>query len=99
MIISCIAALCFGMVIGYVLNWAVRHNPKPDAKEVSALIAAVVGGTVVSLIRNLINCPNAISWYLIGLAIGFFLYTIAIWKRWELMTKLTRLPFLPWTVK
>ncbi len=102
MTLSCVAALSFGIVIGYILNWAIRHNPKPDAKEVAALIAAVAGGSVVTLIRGLIGCPNAMSWYLIGLAVGFFLYTVALWLRWEqirnLVTqaRLNGIPLFPW---
>ncbi len=99
--VFCVASVVIGAVLGYTLNWALRHNPKPDSKEVSALIGMVVSGIVVQLVKDLLNCPAGLAWYLIGVGIGFFVYTLALWRGWEKIKtlvaqgKLAGVPFLP----
>ena len=102
MSVFCIAAGVLGAVLGYILNWALRHNPKPDATEIIALIGMIAGGIVVQLIKdNLLQCPGAVAWYLIGVGVGFFIYSLALWVGWEKIKtevsegKLDGLPFSP----
>jgi hypothetical protein len=99
--VFCVASFCIGAVLGYTLNWALRHNPKPDSKEVIALIGAVVGGVAVQLVKDLLNCPASLAWYMIGVGVGFFVYTLALWRGWEKIKplidqmKLAGVPFWP----
>ena len=83
MLVWCVAAGALGLVMGFVLHLSLRTNPKLDAKQVSSLVGIVVGGTVLALVGRLVACPEALAWYLIGFAIGFFLYAIAYWRNWE----------------
>jgi len=87
--VYCVAAGFLGAFLGYVLNWALRHNPKPDAKEVIALVGLIVGGAAVQLVKKgLFKCDEALAWYLIGAGLGFFIFTVALWLRWEKIKKL-----------
>lgn len=84
MIVFCVAAGVLGLVLGYTLNWALRHNPQPDAREVIALIGMVAGGVVIQLVKDdVFDCTSGLAWYLIGVGAGFFFYTLALWKGWE----------------
>ena len=103
-VVWCVAAACLGVLLGYVFNWAIRHNPKPDGKEVAALVAVLVGGAAVTLVRELVGCPTALAWYLIGLPLGFLSYLIALHFGWERIQallaqgKLKGAPLFPWRV-
>jgi len=89
-------------MIGYLLNWTVRHDPKPDAREVTALISAALGGTAVLHVQDRVACQSALAWYLIGLASGFFAYTTALWMNWDAIAnrrgrdRRKRVPLFPW---
>ena len=102
MTVWCAGASSLGAVIGYLLNWTVRHDRKPDARELTLLIGAAAGGTAIVRVRELMACEDALAWYLIGLAAGFFLYSVAVWSRWDALKRLiaTRalhaLPLFPW---
>ena len=102
MTVWCAGAAALGSVIGYLLNWTVRHGRKPDARELTLLIGAAAGGTAIARTRELMACTDALGWYFIGLAAGFFLYSAAVRFRWDTLKRLiaTRalheLPLFPW---
>lgn len=69
-----VGAVLLGAVIGYVTHYLIRRDPDPGIKDLSAIIGAVLGGVVL----NILASPAEISWYLIGLGAGFFLYWLAL---------------------
>ena len=80
-IVSCMAAGAVGLVLGYVFSWTVRSS-KPGIGEIGSLIAVILGGTVTPSLP-IMQCSSAMTFYLIGLAAGFFLYILMVRFNWE----------------
>jgi hypothetical protein len=71
--IASIGAIAFGLVVGWVTYRTLRRKEGVSAlSDISSVIAAVGGGTVVALFKS----GEVFGFYSIGLAIGFFLYLI-----------------------
>lgn len=66
--------IALGAIIGYLLHYLVRRDPKPGIKDLSGIIAAIVGGAVLKVLEG----ADQVNWYLVGLGIGFFLYWAAL---------------------
>ena len=69
-----VGALLLGAVIGYLLHFLVRRDPNPGIKDLSGIVAALLGGAVMKVLAG----ADEVSWYLIGLGAGFFLYWLAL---------------------
>jgi hypothetical protein len=67
-------ACLLGAVLGYVTHYLIRRDAKPGIADLGAIIAAILGATVLKVVAG----PNELSWYLIGLGAGFFLYWAAL---------------------
>lgn len=96
--ISCLAAGLVGLVLGYVFSWSVRST-KPGIGEIGSLVAILFGGTVTPSLP-IVQCQNAMTFYLLGLAVGFFIYILMVRFNWEHFPKnvcggAIRLPLLP----
>lgn len=72
--VNLIAACVLGAVLGYITHFLIRKDANPGIKDLSIIIADVLGGGVFGVIGG----GDATSWYLIGLGIGFFLYWAAL---------------------
>lgn len=83
--VSCLAAGAVGLVLGYVFSWSVRSN-KPGIGEIGSLIAIIFGGTVTPSLP-IMQCPDAMTYYLAGLAVGFFLYILMVRFNWDSFPK------------
>ena len=100
---ACFAAFVLGGFLGYILSWAKRLNPKPDAKEVATLAGIVLGGGAISLVHELIRCPSALEWYIVGLPVGYAAYLGALKLKWDTIVtamnagRLQGVPFSPLT--
>jgi len=71
--IASVGAIAFGLVVGWVTYRTLRRKEGVSAlSDISSVIAAVGGGTVVALFKS----GEFFGFYSIGLAIGFFLYLI-----------------------
>lgn len=66
-----IGTLCFGLLIGYITYRTLARTDEASISDLAAVIGAVGGGVVTSLIR-----PHTedFGWYAIGLVIGFAAY-------------------------
>lgn len=98
LVLSCLAAGAIGLVLGYVFSWSVRTT-KPGVGEIGSLIATILGGAITPSLP-ITNCENSMTFYLLGLAVGFFLYILMVRFNWEHFPKnacggATRLPLFP----
>jgi len=74
MTLTAFGAAAFGLVVGYLAHYLVRKDAQAGVADLAAIIGAVVGAAVL----NVISGPIALNWYLIGLALGFFVYWLAL---------------------
>ncbi len=65
-----IGAICFGVVIGWVVYRTLRR--RSDAVKLSD-IATVIGAVGGAAVTALFDSEKLFGWYSIGLAAGFFL--------------------------
>lgn len=97
MFFSCLAAGAIGLVLGYVFSWSVRTS-KPGMGEIGSLIAIIFGGAITPSLP-IAQCENSMTYYLLGLAVGFFLYILMVRFNWEHFPKNAcggaRLPLFP----
>jgi hypothetical protein len=71
--ISVVGAFAFGIVIGWICYRTLRRKEGASAlSDISTVIGAVGGGTVITLFKN----GSLFGYYSIGLLAGFFLYLI-----------------------
>jgi uncharacterized membrane protein YeaQ/YmgE (transglycosylase-associated protein family) len=71
--ISQFGAIAFGVVVGWICYRTLRRKDGTSAlSDISSVIGAVGGGTVVGLFKT----PILFGFYSTGLLIGFFLYLI-----------------------
>jgi O-antigen/teichoic acid export membrane protein len=68
-----IGAVCFGVVVGWIVYRTLRRNSE-NAKlsDIATVIGAVGGAAVTTAFNN----QTLFGWYAIGLAGGFFIYLI-----------------------
>lgn len=78
--VYCGSAALLGMILGYSFNWAIRKG-QPGAYDVASLVSVILGGTTIDVLGR-IHCPEALSYYLIGLAVGFVAYLILLSRNW-----------------
>ncbi len=102
MTVFCIAAGLLGIILGYVFHWAIRRDPKPDAAELAALVAILVAGVVITFIKDqFLQCPAAFAWYVIGLFVGFVIFLLFFFMKWETFSQQLKkegqmkVPFFP----
>jgi uncharacterized membrane protein YeaQ/YmgE (transglycosylase-associated protein family) len=71
--ISAVGAIAFGIVIGWICYRTLRRKEGASAlSDISTVIGAVGGGTVVTLFKS----GSLFGYYSIGLLVGFFSYLI-----------------------
>jgi len=70
-----LGALLFGIVVGWITYRTLRRTGEGAAvSDIAAVISAVSNTTVPGLWANQTDNPDALSWYLIGLFFGFFVF-------------------------
>ena len=70
-----LGAILFGGIIGWVTYRSLRREGEgASISDIASVISAVGGTTVTGLWSNYADKPNAFSWYLIGLFLGFFIF-------------------------
>jgi len=72
-ILSGIAALCFGLVIGWTAHYILIRTKKLSIASIGSFIAAIGGSAVVALFSQ----PTSLALYFIGLFLAFFSRVIA----------------------
>jgi len=100
--VYCIAAIAFGLLMGYVLAWSTRRN-EPNGTDVAGLLGTVLGFTIIEFLTRL-KCDEGFALYLIGLVVGYVLYLILLKFNWPKVKAgydrgvLKPAPFFPWIV-
>jgi uncharacterized membrane protein YeaQ/YmgE (transglycosylase-associated protein family) len=94
-----IGALALGAVIGFLVHYLVRRDPEPGVKDLGGIVGAILGGVALKALPG----PGQLSWYFIGLGIGFFLYWISLMAGREKVKRLREerkpLPLFPFLKK
>lgn len=73
MAIEDVGALCFGIVLGWIVYRTLRRTTdKAGMSDIATVVGAVGGGAVTGIFDE----PRLFAWYSIGLALGFFAYLI-----------------------
>jgi NhaP-type Na+/H+ or K+/H+ antiporter len=68
-----VGALCFGVVIGWIVYRTLRRtDDRVQVSDLATVIGAVGGGAVTALFDS----QSLFAWYSIGLAGGFFGYLV-----------------------
>jgi NhaP-type Na+/H+ or K+/H+ antiporter len=67
-----VGAVCFGVVIGWIVYRTLRRTDKAAISDIATVIGAVGGAAVTGLF----DAPRLFGFYAIGLACGFFAYLI-----------------------
>ena len=68
-----IGAVCFGVVIGWVVYRTLRRTAdRVGLSDIASVVGAVGGAAVTGLFKTEVS----FAWYSIGLAVGFFSYLI-----------------------
>lgn len=74
MTVADIGALCFGVVVGWIVYRTLRRRTDSSAvSDVATVIGAVGGAAVTAVFKT----ETLFGFYSIGLAAGFFVYLIA----------------------
>jgi ABC-type Co2+ transport system permease subunit len=73
MIVSDVGALCFGLVIGWIVYRTLRRREGSAALSDIASVIGAVGGAAVTTV---FSSDALFGWYSIGLAVGFAAYFI-----------------------
>ena len=84
MSIGDVGAICFGVVVGWIVYRTLRRTDKAAVSDIATVIGAVGGAAVTGLFDS----SRLFGFYAIGLAAGFFLYL------WLAATWLKDVPFL-----
>ncbi len=85
MTIQEIGALCFGIVVGWLTYFTMRHKKNHAISDIATVIGAIGGAAVLKLFP----ANSLFGWYAIGLAIGFFVYFFIFFILVALEPKLT----------
>ena len=73
-----VGALVFGLVVGFITyRTLVRTTDKAAITDLTAVIAAIGGGTVTRLYDP---SGTPFAWYAIGLGFGMLVFFLAFWK-------------------
>lgn len=73
MTVADIGALCFGVVVGWIVYRTLRRRTDSSAvSDVATVIGAVGGAAVTAVFKT----DTLFGFYSIGLAAGFFVYLI-----------------------
>jgi len=64
-------AFWFGVVIGFVTYWTLKHARTVGISDIGGVIAAIGGGVIITLFQG-----RNFDEYAIGLAVGFFIYLV-----------------------
>jgi hypothetical protein len=97
----CVGAAVLGVLLGYAFAYSARQQ-QPNANEVAALLGTVLGGSALSLVSKFDQCADAFPLYVIGVAVGYLLYLLALKGNWTLVQHLflkhglQRSPLIPW---
>lgn len=95
MLIGDWGALALGIVLGFLTHFLVRRDQKAGIGDLGSIVAVILGGVILDRISE----GNQISWYFIGLCIGFFIYWVALLLGREQVKTLIKqgkpLPLLP----
>jgi len=73
MTVADIGALCFGVVVGWIVYRTLRRRTDSSALSDLATVIGAVGGAAVTAI---FKTETLFGFYSIGLASGFFVYLI-----------------------
>lgn len=65
-------AVVLGVVLGFLTHYLVRRDQKAGIGDLSVIVGVIAGGIVMDRFTE----GHQISWYFIGLGIGFFIYWI-----------------------
>lgn len=102
--VYCIAAVAFGLLMGYIFAWSTRRN-EPNGSDVAGLLGTVLGGTILQFLDRLGPCEEKMALYIIGLVVGYVIYLILlklnyprVAKAYELKT-ISPSPLFPWLVR
>lgn len=71
---SLVGCWLLGTVLGYLTHFLVRRTANPGIGDLAAIIGVIAGGTVLKVVSG----GDQMSWYLIGLGVGFFLFWAAL---------------------
>jgi hypothetical protein len=74
MTVADIGALCFGVVVGWIVYRTLRRRTDSSALSDVATVIGVVGGAAVTAV---FKTETLFGFYSIGLAAGFFVYLVA----------------------
>jgi hypothetical protein len=72
-----VGTVCFGLLIGYITYRTLARTREASVSDLAAVIGAVGGGAVTSLVRP--HTDN-FGWYAIGLFVGFVAYGLIFLK-------------------
>ena len=67
-----VGAVCFGVVIGWIVYRTLRRSDKTAVSDIATVLGAVGGAAVTGIF----DVPRLFGFYAIGLAFGFFLYLL-----------------------
>jgi Na+-translocating ferredoxin:NAD+ oxidoreductase RnfD subunit len=72
--VELVAACVIGTVLGYITHFLIRRDANPGVKDLAAIVGVILGAGVLGVVGQ----GPAVSWYMIGIGIGFFLYWLAL---------------------
>jgi hypothetical protein len=68
-----IGAVCFGIVVGFIVYRTLRRKTEATSlSDIASVIAAIGGGWVTAQFTS----PEVFAWYCIGVFFGFFAYLV-----------------------
>jgi uncharacterized membrane protein YeaQ/YmgE (transglycosylase-associated protein family) len=68
-----VGAVCFGLVIGWIVYRTLRRSEDPvGISDIATVVGAVGGG----LVTTMFDSETLFGFYSIGLAVGFFSYLV-----------------------
>lgn len=71
MVIVGLGALCFGLLVGWIVSRVLRQNVGlPWLQHLIALAGIIIGAAVLALFRDAVP----FGWYALGLLLGFFAF-------------------------
>jgi len=71
--LSIVASILIGIVVGWLTRFAWKRLTRITVKSLSGTLSVLLGGSVSVVLAG---SANALWWYIIGLTIGFVLYSL-----------------------